>query len=188
MLGENGYPYGIPMNHWYNPEDGKIYFHGAKEGQKIDSIKKNNKSVAEMIENHIRRVVNYEHQTNPEYYEKMSKILDNLIKQRKQDKISYAEYLKKVSDLAKQVRQVGVLDYPASIAKHKELRALYDNLGKNEELAQKLHQEIMNNKHHNYKANSMKIRKVKQIIKETFKDADADEINRIYDIVEQNYD
>lgn len=153
-----------------------------------DSIKKNNKSVAEMIENHIRRVVNYEHQTNPEYYEKMSKILDNLIEQRKQDKISYAEYLKKISDLAKQVKQVGVLDYPVSIAKHKGLRALYDNLGKNEELAQRLHQEIMNNKPHNYKTNSIKIRKVKQIIKETLNDANTDEINRIYDIVEQNYD
>lgn len=38
MLGEDGYPYGIPMNHWYNPENGKIYFHGAKVGHKIDAI------------------------------------------------------------------------------------------------------------------------------------------------------
>lgn len=38
---ENGYPYGIPMDHWYNPENGHIYFHGAKEGQKIDAIQKN---------------------------------------------------------------------------------------------------------------------------------------------------
>ena len=40
MLGEDGYPYGIPLNHWYNPEDGKIYFHGAKTGHKIDAISK----------------------------------------------------------------------------------------------------------------------------------------------------
>ncbi len=39
MLGENGYPYGIPMNHYYCPEDGKIYFHGAREGHKIDALK-----------------------------------------------------------------------------------------------------------------------------------------------------
>ena len=43
MLGEDGYPYGIPLNHWYNPEDGKLYFHGAKTGHKIDAIAKNNK-------------------------------------------------------------------------------------------------------------------------------------------------
>ena len=40
MLGDDGYPYGIPMNHWYCPEDGKIYFHGAKSGHKIDAITK----------------------------------------------------------------------------------------------------------------------------------------------------
>ena len=40
MLGEDGYPYGIPLNHWYNPEDRKIYFHGAKTGHKIDAIAK----------------------------------------------------------------------------------------------------------------------------------------------------
>lgn len=39
MIGEDGYPYGIPMDHWYCEENGKIYFHGAKEGHKIDAIK-----------------------------------------------------------------------------------------------------------------------------------------------------
>ena len=43
LLGDNGYPYGIPMNHWYCEADGKLYFHGAKEGHKIDAIQKCNK-------------------------------------------------------------------------------------------------------------------------------------------------
>ena len=40
MIGDDGYPYGIPLDHWYCEEDGNIYFHGAKEGHKIDSITK----------------------------------------------------------------------------------------------------------------------------------------------------
>ncbi|MBQ2070425.1 MAG: pyridoxamine 5'-phosphate oxidase family protein [Bacilli bacterium] len=40
LMGEDGYPYGIPMNHWYCQEDGKIYFHGAKDGHKIDALRK----------------------------------------------------------------------------------------------------------------------------------------------------
>ena len=28
------------MNHWYDPEEGKLYFHGAKTGHKIDAIAK----------------------------------------------------------------------------------------------------------------------------------------------------
>ena len=39
MLGDDGYPYGIPISHYYSEEDGKIYFHGAKVGHKIDAIK-----------------------------------------------------------------------------------------------------------------------------------------------------
>ena len=38
MAGDDGYPYGIPMNHWYCEADGHLYFHGAKEGHKIDAI------------------------------------------------------------------------------------------------------------------------------------------------------
>ena len=39
LIGENGYPYGIPLNHYYCEEDGRLYFHGAKEGYKLDCLK-----------------------------------------------------------------------------------------------------------------------------------------------------
>ena len=39
LIGDDGYPYGIPIDHWYCEADGKIYFHGAKEGHKLDAIK-----------------------------------------------------------------------------------------------------------------------------------------------------
>ena len=43
VLGEDGYPYGIPMNHFYREADGKLYFHCAKEGHKLDAIKADDK-------------------------------------------------------------------------------------------------------------------------------------------------
>lgn len=43
VICENGYPYGVPMNYWYNPENGYIYFHSGKSGHKTDSILLNNK-------------------------------------------------------------------------------------------------------------------------------------------------
>ncbi len=39
LIGEDGYPYGLPINHYYSKEDGRLYFHGAKTGHKIDAIK-----------------------------------------------------------------------------------------------------------------------------------------------------
>lgn len=41
VLGDDDYPYAVPINYFY--EDNKIYFHGAKAGHKIDAIKKHNK-------------------------------------------------------------------------------------------------------------------------------------------------
>ena len=38
MIGDDGYPYGIPLDHWYSEEDHKLYFHCAKVGHKIDAI------------------------------------------------------------------------------------------------------------------------------------------------------
>lgn len=43
VLGDDGYPYGLPMNHWYNPEDGHLYFHGSMKGHKADALKRCNK-------------------------------------------------------------------------------------------------------------------------------------------------
>lgn len=40
-IGEDGYPYSVPLNYAY--ENGKIYFHSAQAGHKIDNINFNGK-------------------------------------------------------------------------------------------------------------------------------------------------
>ena len=42
LLGDDDYPYAIPMSHVY--VDGKIYFHGAQEGHKNDAVKRHSKA------------------------------------------------------------------------------------------------------------------------------------------------
>lgn len=44
VLGDDEYPYGMPMNHYYCEEDGKLYFHGGKKGHKIDAISRHDKA------------------------------------------------------------------------------------------------------------------------------------------------
>ena len=39
VLGDEGYPYAVPINHWYSEEDGHLYFHSGKTGHKIDAIR-----------------------------------------------------------------------------------------------------------------------------------------------------
>lgn len=43
VLGDDGYPYGMPMNHFYNDQDGKIYFHCGNTGHRLDSLAKDSK-------------------------------------------------------------------------------------------------------------------------------------------------
>ncbi len=40
LTGDDGYPYGLPISYWYDENSGNICFHGAKEGHKIDSIRR----------------------------------------------------------------------------------------------------------------------------------------------------
>ena len=43
MNGDNGYPYAIPINYFYDNETQRIYFHGAKAGHKVDALKASDK-------------------------------------------------------------------------------------------------------------------------------------------------
>lgn len=49
--GENGYPYAIPINYYYDEKQNKIYFHGARAGYKYDMIKISDKVCFTVIGN-----------------------------------------------------------------------------------------------------------------------------------------
>lgn len=42
LIGDDGYPYGVPLNYVYR--DGRLYFHGAKEGHKLDAMRREPKA------------------------------------------------------------------------------------------------------------------------------------------------
>lgn len=44
VLGDQGYPYGVPINYWYCPENGNLYFHGGASGHKLDALAKCDKA------------------------------------------------------------------------------------------------------------------------------------------------
>ncbi|MCY4648648.1 MAG: type I restriction endonuclease subunit R [Gammaproteobacteria bacterium] len=93
-----------------------------------DEMKGDRRAVAETIENNVRRLIVDEMAVNPKYYEQMSRLLDELIRQRREEVIAYGEYLKKVTALARKVKRgEGGRSRPQSIDSP-ALRAIYDNL------------------------------------------------------------
>ena len=98
-------------------------------GELPEGIRSSPGAVAETIENNVRRLIVDEMAVNPKYYEKMSAVLDALIKQRKEEAIEYEAYLRKVIELAEKVKSgEGGASYPESIETKASLRAIYDNL------------------------------------------------------------
>jgi type I restriction enzyme R subunit len=103
-------------------------------------MKNNPEAMAEAIENNVRKTIVDENPVNPKYYEQMSVLLDELIEQRRQQAISYQEYLEKVRELAKKVKYPAgntAKAYPETMDTMAK-RALYDNFGNNEVLVTKI--------------------------------------------------
>ena len=40
VTGDDGWPYGMPLNHWYCEEDGRLYFHSGMLGHKVDALRR----------------------------------------------------------------------------------------------------------------------------------------------------
>lgn len=40
VTGDEGVPYGVPLDYFYSEEENALYFHGAKEGHKVDSLRR----------------------------------------------------------------------------------------------------------------------------------------------------
>ena len=43
VQGDDGYPYGVPINHLYDEETNRLYFHGADFGHRVDAVKRDPK-------------------------------------------------------------------------------------------------------------------------------------------------
>ena len=43
VQGDDGYPYGFPINHYFDEETNKLYFHGASFGHRVDAVKRDPK-------------------------------------------------------------------------------------------------------------------------------------------------
>ncbi len=54
VTGDDGWPYGVWLNPYYREADGCIYFHGAKEGHKVDALRKDCRASFTVIDEGVR--------------------------------------------------------------------------------------------------------------------------------------
>ena len=151
-----------------------------------DSIRQDKTAIAETINNNLRTVITEERPTNPQYFDKMSALLDELIRQRREQAIEYEEYLQRIARLCQQVTYPEASgDYPSSLNTSAK-RALYDNLNEDEAKAIALDNAIRSTKKDNWKGSRLKEREVKYTIKKYL--SEDEEADRIFEIVKEQQD
>lgn len=139
-------------------------------------------SAAEAIENNIRKKVAEKVAVNPRYYEKMSAVLEQLIRERKEGVVSYKQLLDKYIELARNVTAPEENEsYPQEIKNSAALRALYDNTGCDVKLALALHQAVMRSRMDRFRNNPVKERRVKRELLKILRS--KDEVERVFKIV-----
>jgi type I restriction enzyme R subunit len=149
------------------------------------SIKGNKAAMSETIENNMRKTIIQEMPVNPAYYEKMSVLLLELIRLRKEGAISYEELLKKYEDLAKDIQPNTKKSYPKEIDT-KPKQALYDNLEENEELSIVMDEQVRYIKDDDWRSTHIKRRKVELAIKDVLEKygiTDEAIISKVFDLI-----
>ena len=140
----------------------------------------NQQAVAETIENNVRHKIMKDHLIDPAFFDEMSILLNEVIKERKANAVSYEEYLKKIAAIAAKV-QSGIKPATPPSLKTAAQRALYNNLGKNETLALQVHDNIVEYKPNGWRGIDTREKVVKQAIYKVLKN--VDETERIFEIV-----
>ncbi|MCK0101968.1 type I restriction endonuclease subunit R [Pseudohalocynthiibacter sp. F2068] len=153
--------------------------HDAIAAKLNEKGKLSNSSVAEAIINNIRKTIIRDQLTDPRYYEQMSKLLDDLIKQSRADAAAYEEFLRKAEELAKKIGSpTPSEERPAVLAGKKEASVFFNNLPdlpatvficpsdseKRAQLAVKIDDAIRGNAPANFKGDEIKERQVLNIL------------------------
>lgn len=134
-----------------------------------EGLRSNPEAVAEAIENNIRSKIVKEELSDPLFYQQISDLLLDIIKQRKTGAIDYENYLKEIADLVQKAVSGTIEPVPASIDTRGKL-ALFNNLGKDLELAMRLDLAIRQQCPDAWRKNPQKEKVVKRIIFEITQD------------------
>ena len=150
------------------------------QGEKLNG--KGKEAAAEAIENNIRKKIVEKILINPRYYEKLSVILDELIKARREGAIAYEKQLERYIELVKNSETPeNNPHYPESIRHSKALQAFYDNCGEDEDMAIALDQAVRDSIQADFRHNEFKERRIKAALFKVLKN--KEEVERVYNIV-----
>lgn len=148
-----------------------------------DSVKQSQDATAETIENNVRRLVIDEMPTNPKYYLRMSELLDELVKRRKQADVEYKDYLKQIIALAKEAKHPEQSKHYPTKVDTRAKQALYDNLGQDEMRALAVDEAVVGALEDNWRGHLQKGRRIRNAIKSVMPNLSEDELKNLFELI-----
>lgn len=149
-----------------------------------EGIRNNEESMAEAIENNVRKTIVDENPVNPKYFESMATLLDAIIAQRREQAISYQDYLEQIKALAKKVVNPtgnNAHNYPTSVDSPAK-QAIYDNFGNDEVLTSKIDTAVRYTKKAEWLGDRFKEREIVNAIRQETSSYEVD-INEVMELV-----
>src|SRR5260370_6743645 len=147
-----------------------------------DSIRKDQDAMAETIENNVRTKIVKEQLTDSFFFEKMSLLLSEIIKQRKAKAIDYEEYLRQIAFLAKQVQEGKTSDTPKELDSRAKV-ALYHHFDEDVEKAMLVHDVVTEYAPSGWKGDIAKENKIKDEIYKRFKN--FNKTIKVFDVIKE---
>lgn len=147
-----------------------------------ESIQQNPEAVAEIIENNVRKLIIDQMPTNPRYYLRMSELLVELVKKRKQADVEYKEYLQQIIALTKKVKNP-MIESVGSAINTPAKRALYDILGQSVEKALAVHEAVVQYRSDNFRGNYLKEKQIKIGVKQAVPDLSDEGLKYLMEII-----
>jgi type I restriction enzyme, R subunit len=148
-----------------------------------EGIRGNPGAVAETITNNVRSRIIKEHLNDPAFYNKMSALLEEIIADLRARRIDYAEFLRRIAELAGKVQSGMVDETPERLRRSPALRALYNNLGHNETLAVQIDEEVKRTRPDGWRGVQAREQVIKAALYGILKD--VAEVERIFLIIKQ---
>jgi type I restriction enzyme R subunit len=97
--------------------------------KKLNAKKLSKNSIAEGIINNVRKTIIRDQLTDPRFYAQMSKLLDDLIKLKRQETKDYEKFLEQAEALVKQMGKKGPTDgVPSNLHGKSEATVIFNNL------------------------------------------------------------
>ncbi|RVG68720.1 type I restriction endonuclease subunit R [Sinorhizobium meliloti] len=146
----------------------------------LGGLKGNKDAIAETIENNVRSKIIMEHLNDPAFYEKISALLDEIIANRKAKAIEYEEYLKRIAEIAQRIEMGQAHEAPPSLNTPGK-RALYNNLGQDEELALKVDEAVKSSRPDGWRGVQPREQQIKAALYKVLQD--FAEVERVFLII-----